>query len=75
MWLVVESARAVYLPYSTDEQGGDVTTSRTDQQAAYEAPKIAVLGALGDLTLLQDKKLGPTDGFLFQGISITNASP
>ena len=52
-----------------------MTTSRTDQQAAYEAPKIAVLGALGDLTLLQDKKLGPTDGFLFQGISITNASP
>jgi hypothetical protein len=52
-----------------------VTSSSTETQGAYEAPEIAVLGALGDLTLLQDKKLGPTDGFTFQGNAITNSSP
>jgi hypothetical protein len=51
-----------------------VTAAKPEQQAAYEAPKLIVLGALGDLTL-GDKKYGPTDGFTFQGNPITNSSP
>jgi hypothetical protein len=41
---------------------------------AYESPKLTVLGSVHGLTQTQDKMLGHSDGFTFQGISITNAS-
>lgn len=37
----------------------------------YEAPTIAEIGTLHELTL-QGKQFGATDGFTFQGQSITN---
>lgn len=43
-------------------------------QDSYEAPALKVLGSLRELTL-QDKKVGPTDGFTLMGVSITNNSP
>jgi hypothetical protein len=47
-----------------------------DKPLPYEAPALRLLGSVPELTQqLQDKKFGPTDGFTFQGISITNASP
>jgi hypothetical protein len=43
---------------------------------AYEAPAIRLLGSVPELTQqLIDKKVGPTDGFTFMGVAITNASP
>lgn len=39
----------------------------------YEAPTIVEIGSLHELTL-QDKELGETDGFTFEGQPITNAS-
>jgi len=43
---------------------------------AYEAPAIRLLGSVPELTQQTiDKKVGPTDGFTFMGIAITNASP
>lgn len=41
----------------------------------YEAPTLRVVGPVHAVTQTQDKKIGPTDGFTFQGVSITNASP
>lgn len=40
---------------------------------SYEAPALAEIGSLNELTL-QDKTFGPSDGFTFQGIPISNAS-
>jgi hypothetical protein len=45
------------------------------QAPAYEAPALTVLGTVHELTLLQDKTVGPTDGFTFNGIPITNKPP
>ncbi|HMJ34010.1 MAG TPA: lasso RiPP family leader peptide-containing protein [Baekduia sp.] len=45
-----------------------------DTDRAYEPPALEVLGTVADLTLV-DKKYGESDGFTFQGVSITNASP
>ena len=42
--------------------------------AEYEAPALTVLGSVHALTQTQDKKYGVSDGFTFQGVSITNAS-
>ena len=42
--------------------------------AKYAPPTLVVLGSVRELTLVQDKKLGESDGFSFQGVSITNAS-
>jgi len=43
---------------------------------SYEAPAIRLLGSVPELTQqLIDKKIGPTDGFTFMGVAITNASP
>jgi hypothetical protein len=39
----------------------------------YEPPILKTLGTVHDLTL-GDKKYGPTDGFTFQGVAITNSS-
>lgn len=41
---------------------------------SYAAPRIVELGKVEQLTLAQDKKLGSTDGFTFQGVPITNNS-
>jgi hypothetical protein len=41
----------------------------------YEAPTITVIGSIRELTLGQDKKYGPTDGFTLMGVAIANASP
>jgi hypothetical protein len=40
----------------------------------YEPPALTVLGSVHALTLDQDKKFGTSDGFLFMGVAITNAS-
>lgn len=48
--------------------------SKTITKGEYQAPVLHVLGSLHSLTL-QDKTLGPTDGFTFQGAAITNTSP
>ena len=41
---------------------------------AYEPPALRVLGSVHALTLDQNKKYGDSDGFLFMGEPITNAS-
>jgi hypothetical protein len=41
---------------------------------AYQAPVLRVLGTVAELTHGCDKKLGSSDGFTFQGSSITCAS-
>jgi hypothetical protein len=46
-----------------------------ESEIVYEAPKLEVLGSVYELTELQDKKLGATDGFTFMGTPIANASP
>jgi hypothetical protein len=40
----------------------------------YEPPRLEILGAVETLTQAQNKKYGATDGFLFMGVAITNAS-
>jgi hypothetical protein len=46
-----------------------------ENEIVYEAPKLEVLGSIYELTELQDKTFGPTDGYTFQGTPIANASP
>ncbi len=42
----------------------------------YEAPELKVLGTLHGLTEPTiAQQYGPTDGYTFLGVSITNASP
>jgi hypothetical protein len=50
--------------------GQIITTGRR----AYEPPSVRVLGSVGELTLITDKKYGSSDGYAFLGVSITNAS-
>jgi hypothetical protein len=54
-----------------------VTTSEVGAGVGegYEAPTFTVLGSVSELTFTTDKKLGPSDGFTYQGSAITNASP
>jgi hypothetical protein len=42
--------------------------------AAYEAPALVDIGALQELTLACDKRLGSSDGFTFQGQAIVCSS-
>jgi hypothetical protein len=49
--------------------------SNRENEIVYEAPKLEVLGSVYELTELQDKTLGPTDGYTFMGAPIANASP
>ena len=44
-------------------------------QPFYESPALKVIGSIRELTLTQDKKYGPTDGFTLMGVAIANASP
>jgi hypothetical protein len=41
---------------------------------AYEAPELAELGTLHELTLYCDKRFGSTDGFTMQGQAIVCSS-
>ena len=41
---------------------------------SYTKPQIETQGSVEKITLEQNKKLGPNDGFLFQGNAIQNAS-
>jgi hypothetical protein len=49
--------------------------SNCGKDEAYEAPVLSLLGTVHELTELQDKRWGETDGFTFQGVPIANASP
>ena len=40
----------------------------------YTTPQLTVHGTLEDVTKLQNKTFGATDGFLFQGVPIANVS-
>jgi hypothetical protein len=40
----------------------------------YASPVLVVKGEISELTQEQNKTFGATDGFLFQGIPIMNAS-
>jgi hypothetical protein len=40
----------------------------------YETPRMYVHGTLAELTAMPDKAYGPSDGFTFQGVSITTVS-
>jgi hypothetical protein len=44
------------------------------EKQTYTTPELKVHGSVEDLTLLQDKDTGPTDGFTFQGVPIANVS-
>jgi hypothetical protein len=46
----------------------------TTAPAAYTPPVLRVLGTVADLTQGCDKKYGASDGFTFQGASITCGS-
>ena len=48
--------------------------TKTIAKGEYQAPVLHVLGSLHSLTL-QDKTLGKSDGFTFQGAPIMNSSP
>ena len=45
------------------------TTKKT-----YTTPRLTVHGTLEEVTKQQNKDWGASDGFLFQGVSITNVS-
>ena len=44
------------------------------RKRTWQEPKLIVHGDVAQITQLIEKKLGYTDGFAFQGNSITNAS-
>jgi hypothetical protein len=49
------------------------TPTKVSMSQPYEQPKVEDLGSLTDLTL-QDKTLGLSDGFTFEGNPIMNNS-
>jgi hypothetical protein len=52
-----------------------MVTDHTSMSMGYEAPALTLLGSVHGLTLDPiDKHLGQTDGYLFMGQGITNAS-
>jgi hypothetical protein len=40
----------------------------------YATPQLTVHGTVEEITAAQNKDYGPSDGFTFQGVSITNIS-
>ena len=40
----------------------------------YSKPRITAQGSVDKITLEQNKDYGPTDGYLFQGNPVSNAS-
>jgi hypothetical protein len=55
-------------------QEAEVTDQAIDASAGYEAPALAEVGTLHELTLGCDKAWGDSDGFTFAGVPITCAS-
>lgn len=53
-------------------QDRDAKVKGSEEAKAYEAPEIKDLGTLEELTLLQNKIYGPTDGYTFNNVPITN---
>jgi hypothetical protein len=53
---------------------GRAVKDHSQGPVGYEAPQLTVLGTVHALTLDQDKKWGGSDGFLFMGVPIMNAS-
>jgi hypothetical protein len=45
-----------------------------DEHVEYEAPRLDVVGSIHDLSELQDRNLGDTDGFAVLGQPIANNS-
>jgi len=65
-----------FAPFSVPGVNQRLPHSGSATGEAYEAPAIRLLGSVPELTQQTiDKKVGPTDGFTFMGIAITNASP
>jgi hypothetical protein len=48
--------------------------SHIGAKKAYVTPQFCVHGTLAELTAMPDKDYGPSDGFTFQGVSITTVS-
>jgi hypothetical protein len=44
------------------------------EKRTYVAPQLIVHGTMEEITAQQNKTYGSTDGFLFMGVPITNAS-
>lgn len=53
---------------------GDSMKMTQGDERAYEPPAIVELGALHELTRLQNKDFGSSDGYQFQGSDIMNVS-
>jgi hypothetical protein len=56
-------------------RGEEVMQSTNENgKRQYTTPRLTVHGTLEEVTKQQNKTWGSSDGFLFQGISITNVS-
>ncbi len=44
------------------------------EKKTYITPKLIVHGTVEEITALQNKSFGASDGFLFQGVPIANVS-
>lgn len=44
------------------------------EKKVYTTPQLIVHGTVAEITAQQNKNYGPSDGFSFQGSSITNVS-
>jgi hypothetical protein len=44
------------------------------EKRVYVTPQLIVHGTVEEITALQNKTYGASDGFLFQGVAITNVS-
>jgi hypothetical protein len=52
----------------------EVSVADMDEHVEYEAPRLDVVGSIHDLSELQDRNLGDTDGFAVLGQPIANNS-
>lgn len=50
------------------------STAETSGKRRYTTPQLTIHGTLEDVTQGQNKTWGATDGFLFEGVAITNVS-
>ena len=44
------------------------------EKQTYSTPELQTHGSVEALTLLQDKEVGATDGFTYEGVPIQNVS-
>jgi hypothetical protein len=53
-----------------------MNTEKLEQSAkrVYVTPRLIVHGTIEEITALQNKSFGASDGFLFQGVPISNVS-